>query len=174
MAKNKGKCSVKGCPDPAKCKGMCMPHYKKHYYENNKEIWEGLNKKRRKLPWPAKVVSKHDAIEIVDKNTSECAILGCNLSVYATGLCRKHYQKQRYNGRKIERCVLTPKTDPAPTLIRKDSKDFVPFEERDRESHIRHETPIFALALGRNYKSIPPVLTIDNYESERTVGNFQP
>ena len=69
------KCSVEGCEDKARTKGLCNRHYMR--------------------------VRIHGKPDDPPAPTLSCSVPGCNLPHEASGLCARHYVWSRRNGGRI-------------------------------------------------------------------------
>lgn len=85
----KKKCSIDGCENNARAKGLCWMHYYRQIH--------GISDMRSgELP------RKWKPNDPRYKNKGRfCSVYGCNKPFYAKDLCRNHYELQRRHGRLI-------------------------------------------------------------------------
>ncbi len=66
--KERKKCTVEGCQEPARARGLCSRHYQKQRYEE-----------------------KHQAQ--ARRGTGECSVENCHEKVYANDMCSRHFME---------------------------------------------------------------------------------
>lgn len=100
------------------------------------------------------------------KKAEHCYEKNCREPVYCKGQCQSHYRADYYRRNKKLWQISKERQGNA-----QENKLTIDDQNYDRPRHIKHENSIFVLAAGTDYKRMPYILTSDNYEQERTVGN---